>query len=176
MKKKIAIGVIAIICCIAVFYLFNYFSTIDISDKSSMFEEIINRHPDKYSDVALFDIIDAQYNKNEYFVLYQYEDEPYSLAIFEKASIGNKNRYRFAGGSSQSSRYGTYKFAQGMDGGYEVLTAVYGDNRFIEADYFVLTFPNGAEIKQEIKNDNFLYIYRFYSTNPSNGDLKFYNN
>lgn len=174
MSRRAILVTVVIIICFVTFYTIKYNSTINISDSKMIAEKIVNRHPNKYSDVELINIIETQYNKNEYFVLFQYGDDPYSLAIFEEILFFNKKRYKYSGGSSQSSMYGTYKFSQGMEGGHEVLTVVYGNNDFINADHFKLNFPNGSTIVQKIEDKDFMYIYRFYSLNSYNGDLKFY--
>lgn len=173
MKKRSILGTAAIIICfcIGIFYFKNYYSTINIADNKMIAKEIVSKDIYNCNDIELVNIIDKQYNKNECFVLFQCGDNPYSLAIFEEASIDNKKRYRYSGGSNQSSRYGTYRSGQGPD---EVLTVVYGDNNYINADYFELSFPSRTIIKQEIENKDFMYVYRFYSSDSCNGDLRFY--
>ncbi|WBW98902.1 hypothetical protein [Oceanirhabdus sp. W0125-5] len=180
-KQNIIVIIGVILIYFVVSQVVYYYSGVDISDEKRIIKAVIKR--DKRSDTDIDDvhIIKIKYNKDEYFVLYQYYEGPYRLAIFEENDCKIEKRYRYIGGSGcgrgpvAAFRYGTYNTGQGTPWNQcEVLKVVYGDNSYINADYFTLTFVSGATIKQEIKDESFLYIYRFYSKECDTGDLKFY--
>lgn len=175
MKNKLILGLVLIITFTCLMMISYRFSTVDIFNDEEIIREIIDKNTQGFHDKAKIKILDKKRNKNEYFVLYQYDNLPYGLAIFEERGIIEWKRFKSVGGSNQSGRVGSHMFSQGMPvNQYENTTVIYGDNKYVNADYFVLDFGQGTSLKQKIEKDEFLYVYRFYSNNSNNGSYRFY--
>lgn len=146
-------------------------------DQSQLIELIYKHNSKDFTTKDKLHILKTEENRKELFVLYQYDSQTYRLAIFDLKKFW---RYRFvfyAGGSSSSHHFGAFSFSQGTPYNQnEALKVIYGDNRYLNAAYFILGQGTKMELKQMIEGDNILYIYRYYRPSLTLGVPKFYDN